>query len=407
MKDLQEERNTCPACMATGMQIFYTVKQVPAHSVLLLTNQQAAIRYPTGDISLGFCPHCGFISNTLFDPTLNEYSANYEATQGYSSTFNAFQRRLAKKLVDRYQLHGKRVIEIGCGQGEFLSLLCEIGDNQGVGFDPAFNFQRLNAPLPEKLQIISDYYSEEYSGFSADLICCRMTLEHIHQVNAFLQTVHRATQGNPATRIFFQVPNVRYVLDTVAFWDIYYEHCSYFSPGSIARLFRNCGFEPLDIWTGYDNQYLMIDARPVLIDSQQTLPAEESLDVLSREVNAFAQRCSRNIVIWQERFHQWRQTAQKTVLWGGGSKSVAFLTTLGLGIDQVEYVVDINPHKKGTFIAGSGQKIVDPGYLTDYRPDTVIVMNPVYCEEIRTQLEQLNLSPRLVSVDSLLEEVAS
>ena len=40
-------------------------------------------------------------------------------------------------LIRRYDLRGKEVIEIGCGKGEFLSLLCEVGDNRGVGFDPA------------------------------------------------------------------------------------------------------------------------------------------------------------------------------------------------------------------------------------------------------------------------------
>ena len=89
-------------------------------------------------IALAFRPACGFISNVAFDPSLQEYSSGYEATQSFSPTFNAFAHRLARQLVDQYDLHGKEIIEIGCGQGEFLTTLCELGDNRGVGFDPAY-----------------------------------------------------------------------------------------------------------------------------------------------------------------------------------------------------------------------------------------------------------------------------
>ena len=62
---------------------------------------------------------------SILDST--EYSGRYESTQGYSPTFNAFHERLAQDMIDRFDLHGKEIIEIGCGNGEFLVLLCELG----------------------------------------------------------------------------------------------------------------------------------------------------------------------------------------------------------------------------------------------------------------------------------------
>jgi hypothetical protein len=57
----------------------------------------------------------------------------------------------------------------------------------------------------------------------------------------------------------------------------------------------------------------------------------------------------------------WRATARpEVVLWGGGSKGVAFLTTLGQSLDDIAYAVDINPIKHGTFMAGTGQEIIAP-----------------------------------------------
>ena len=80
---------------------------------------------------------------------------------------------------------------------------------------------------------------------------------------------------------------------------------------------------------------------------------------------------------------------------------MAFLTTLGITAAEIEYVVDINPHKAGTYMAGTGQKIVTPDSLLTYQPDTVIVMNPIYCREISLMLEQLGVNANLIGVDSI------
>ena len=57
------------------------------------------------------------------------------STQAVSPTFNAFHERLARDLIARFDLHGKRVVELGCGQGEFVTMLAEFGGNEGYGFD--------------------------------------------------------------------------------------------------------------------------------------------------------------------------------------------------------------------------------------------------------------------------------
>jgi hypothetical protein len=76
---------------------------------------------------------------------------------------------------------------------------------------------------------------------------------------------------------------------------------------------------------------------------------------------------------------------------------VAFLTTLKLA-DQIEYVVDINPYRHGKYMPGTGQEIVSPQFLTQYRPQKVIVMNPIYCEEIQRDLDRLSVNADLLSV---------
>ena len=88
---------------------------------------------------------------------------------------------------------------------------------------------------------------------------------------------------------------------------------------------------------------------------------------------------------------------RRAVIWGSGSKCVSFLTTLGIK-DEIEYVVDVNPYRHGKFILGAGKKIMPPEFLKEYKPDVTIVMNPVYCNEIRRMLADMGVATDVISV---------
>jgi SAM-dependent methyltransferase len=379
------------------MSVFYDIRDVPVNSVVLLSTRDAALGYPQGDIALGFCQTCGFISNVAFNQSLTEYAPGYEATQSFSPTFTAFARRLAKRLVEEYDLYDKEIIEIGCGQGEFLTLLCELGNNRGVGFDPAYVSSRNESEAQGRITFIQDFYSEEYADYHADFVCCKMTLEHIPDTADFVSTVRRSLGDRADTIVFFQVPDVTRVLRETAFWDIYYEHCSYFSMGSLARLFRRSGFDVINLAREYDDQYLMIETRPGDGTGGELLEQEKDLDDLVRDVTDFAGSIGQTLESWRRDLSDVARDGRRTVLWGGGSKAVAFLTTLDIR-DEISYAVDINPYKHGTYLAGTGQEIVAPGFLREYQPDRVIIMNPIYLEEIRQDLLGMGLAPELVTV---------
>ncbi|MBE0599276.1 MAG: SAM-dependent methyltransferase, partial [Desulfuromonadales bacterium] len=76
---------------------------------------------------------------------------------------------------------------------------------------------------------------------------------------------------------------------------------------------------------------------------------------------------------------------------------VAFLTALG-NPEAVSAVVDINPHRHGFHMAGSGLPIVAPEALPELAPEAVIIMNPVYREEISATLKVLGLEPEIWTV---------
>lgn len=391
--------STCPSCENGKMQVFYEAKSVPANSCILLSSQEEAKSYPRGDVRLGFCPECGFISNVAFNAQLTEYSGRYEETQGFSSTFNSFHKALAQRMIDRYDLNEKDIIEIGCGKGEFLLLLCEMGNNRGTGFDPGFVQERIDSPAADRINFVKDFYSEKYTEYQGDFVCCKMTLEHIHPTAEFIKTVRRSIGDRLDTVIFFQIPDTTRIINDCAFEDIYYEHCSYFTPGSLARLFRRCGFEVIALATEYDGQYLTIEARPAST-ATGTLPplAEENdLEALKQGVRDFPDKFAEKRGFWENRLEQYVAEGKKMVLWGSGSKGVSFLTTIKVP-DELQYIVDINPYRKGYFMSGTGHQIVGPEFLKDYQPDVVIVMNGIYCDEIGNDLSKMGLNPEIVSL---------
>jgi len=390
---------SCPSCGTDSLDIFYELEGVPIHSVLLLPTRREALNYPTGDIMLGFCQQCGMITNVAFDPTLHTYSEAYEATQSFSPTFSTFHRRLASQLIKRYDLHHKQILEIGCGQGEFLSLLCELGENRGIGFDPVVDEQR--TPTSSELTFIKAFYSEQYAHYKSDFICCKMTLEHIQQTGDFVRMVRRAIDHCSNTIVFFQVPDASRILRSCAFEDIYYEHCSYFTPTSLKTLFQQSGFKVLNTWPDYDGQYLMITAEMITAEISEhktptALHQQGEIAQLAAYVDSFSDRMNEKIEKWQHVIDPYSQNGQRIVIWGSGSKAVSFLS---LNItDEIEYIVDINPYRQGTYMAGTGHEIVGPEFLLEYQPDLVIIMNRVYAEEIGEMLNQMELSPKLMAL---------
>jgi hypothetical protein len=392
----------CPNCRQTDLDDFFTIPNAPTQSLVTIKSREEALAIPRKDIVLTFCNACGFIFNSAFDTTIDHYTRGYEDQQGFSPTFVDFITSVTERFIERYGIRGKQVVEIGCGKGDFIRLISTLGNNQGIGIDPAFVPGR--GEEMDGVRFIREFYSGKHGHLRADCITCRHTLEHIHDTCGFMETVRGSVDGSEPI-LFFEVPSMVRVLDVQAFWDIFYEHCTYFSPGSLARLFRLNGFEVLDLYLEYDNQYLFIEARPATAPSA-IHPLEESVGELKEKTRHFVARINIQLDEWRERLTRFKASGKKVVVWGGGSKvvvwgggskSVGFLTQFA-DLDAIAHVCDINPHMQGNYIPGIGMRYVGPGFLEAYRPDVVIVMNSVYINEIRNDLAARGLHPELLGL---------
>jgi ubiquinone/menaquinone biosynthesis C-methylase UbiE len=392
----QKENFTCPNCNSNEVKIFYTIENIPVHSCVLLNSKEKAENFQKGNINLGFCENCGFIYNTTFIQELLDYTKSYEDQQCFSHRFNIFMKKLIKNLMERYDIYNKNILEIGCGKGDFLLSLCELGNNHGVGIDPAIDIERIGGQIAN-IKFIKDYYSKKYLDYSGEFVCCRHTLEHIHKTFNFLSLVRESIK-NMETIIFFEVPDITRVLKQAAFWDIYYEHCSYFSPTSLSRLFRLCYFEILNLYRAFDNQYLLIEAKPANKISESIHPIEESISYIKKKVNNFSTNTSKKIEEWTYLFKKWKEEDRKIAIWGSGSKCVGFISNLKIE-KQIKYIVDINPYRNGKYLPGIAKKIVSPKALIKNNPDITIIMNPVYKKEIKKILNNMSVKTKIMFLE--------
>ncbi len=382
----------CPNCHSEKIEDFYQMKNAPVQSLVTIKNREEALAIPRHDITLAFCHNCGFIFNSSFDTTIDYYTQGYEDQQGFSPTFKKFITGITNRFIGKYDVRNKDVIEIGCGKGDFISLLAELGNNRGIGIDPAFVEGRME-PNPS-LKFIKEFYSEKHGDLPNDVITCRHTLEHIHATGEFMKTIRKSVKDDDKVILFFEIPSIVRILKIQAFWDIFYEHCTYMSPGSLGRLFRMNGFEVLDMYLEYDEQYLFIEAKPVKETSTKVHPLEEKVEDLWKMAQDFTVKISKRLDDWRTLLENYKKENKKVVVWGGGSKSVGFLTHFD-DINVIEHVVDINPHMKGNYIPGIGLQYKSPDFLKDYKPDAVIIMNGVYVNEIGEMLREMGLEPEL------------
>ncbi|MCR8726840.1 class I SAM-dependent methyltransferase [Frigidibacter sp. ROC022] len=392
---MPESLQTCPACSSKHLDEIYRLDAIPVQSCILLDSAAEARDFPRRPLVLKFCDDCGFVFNSVFDLSQVDYASTTEESQHFSGTFNRFAKQLAAEVASLYDLKGKRTLEIGCGKGEFLQELVQQTGTLGLGVDPGFIPERLPGADGQDIHFQREYFDPATIAETPDFVACRHTLEHIPAVGQFMADIATAIRGRKDVGIFFETPDVRRVLDEGAFWDIYYEHCSYFTLGSHARLFRQAGMDVTKLYLAYDDQYIIQYAEPST--GRPPLPEEDDLDAVRALAKAFPERVAESRAYWIDFVRTRHGEGKRVAIWGGGSKGVSFLTSNDLRT-EVAQVIDINPFKQGRYLPGTGHLVSGPGSLKEAPPDTVIVMNPIYMKEIGADLAAMGLNPELVAV---------
>jgi SAM-dependent methyltransferase len=380
---------TCPVCSSQRIIDVAVTGSVPVFCNQLCRTRADAVAAPRAPVKLVYCEDCGHVHNVAFDERLIRYSPEYENSLHCSAHFQAFAEELASELVRRHRLTGKKVVEVGCGNGEFLRLLCEHGANQGFGFDMSYPGD--GRELPKNISIAATPYGPEHRHLGPDLVCTRHVLEHVARPVTFLREIRESISTGAA--LYVEVPNALYTLRDGGVWDIIYEHCGYFTPDSLRTALESAGFVVELMQEAFDGQFLCAHAQaaPERPPVSRRAPDPELRRVVSEFMCAHASKTS----AWRSSLAELAVQQRRVVAWGAGSKGNTFANVVAQA-EIMPYVVDLNPRKHGMFVAGTGARIVPPEFLAQYRPDVVVVLNPNYEEEIRQRLEGLGLRPTIM-----------
>ncbi|MFN8145394.1 MAG: class I SAM-dependent methyltransferase [Bacteroidia bacterium] len=298
---------------------------------------------------------CGFIFNGTFDPSKMDYDLNYQNEQSNSVYFQEHLENIIDLMESQQLLNGK-IIEIGCGKGYFLNMLRSL-QKDVTGFDPTYE--------GDSEFIIRDYYSSKYESLEADFIVLRHTLEHIYFPLKFLQQI--ASANKYKGKIYIEVPAFEWIQSHNAVEDIFYEHCNYFTRESLQLLFKNSRCEYV-----FNGQYLALTAE------LKDIKSEVEIRHLSATKVHFKDKITK--------YSQFLSTLNNVAIWGAGAKGSTFVNLIDPTCSKVRCVIDINTKKQNQYIGGSGHLIISPDDLKKYAIKTIIVMNPNYLEEIKSQL---------------------
>lgn len=384
-------RIECPVCDGENVSSLVSVPGVPILCNQLCMSPSQARAVATAPIELVLCRTCGHVFNLRYEASFVHYDVNYENSLHHSEHFRSFSDQLAADLCGRHSLRGKTILEVGCGQGEFLRRLCAVAGADGYGFDPGYHESQ---PLDENVKFVRKAVLDVTDAPTPDLLCCRHVLEHVERPVPFFSWIVAKLLASGPFAVYLEVPNALYTLRDEGIWDLVYEHPSYFTPPSFTAFARRAGLRDVETLEAYRGQFLSLHARAG--GSELALPVgRDAIEALADLGENFARTFAHKIAHWEQRLSALLGEGKAIAVWGAGSKGNTFLNLIAAG-RRVPYVIDVNPAKQGHFVAGTGQPIVGPERLRGEPPDTVIVMNPVYFEEIRSRLGSLGIHPEFL-----------
>jgi SAM-dependent methyltransferase len=382
----------CPICEAGDCFDFLEISGLPVTVGALCPTQEQAFHATKGDLKLAFCKQCSYVWNRAYEPGKHDYIPGYEISLHFSNVYQNFLEKLAKRLVESYQLRRKTVLEIACGTGHFLRMLCELGSNRGIGVDPVLEHEGIERLDSTQIEFIRDKFSERYADLQCDFICCRQALHAISNPKELVQVVRRTIGPERCTPVYFEVVNASAVFRKHSVWQLMYEYYSFFTPASLARLFSETGFEVRCVQPCYeDGQYLQLEAIPARKTKVTTESTTRDVEATLKDVLAFANEFRRKIANWEQKLAAIHKSGQRAIAWGAGGRGINFLNLVRAS-QFVPYIVDINPTRCGGFIPGTGQEVVAPEFLREYRPNLLLLTNPTYEKEVRKHVAEMGIS---------------
>ncbi|MEJ3747173.1 class I SAM-dependent methyltransferase [Actinomycetes bacterium KLBMP 9797] len=374
----------CDACGAAALSPFSDFGDIPVETGTHFATEAEAKASPVGRVILGYCPECAYVRNLAFDEALVDPAAPTDMNLYHSATFRAFSSAVIADLAGRLPLRGRRVLEVGCAQGEFLRELCQVAGCTGVGYDASYAGREGPDPSGADLRRGPAPLAAPLPPF--DVLVSRFVLEHVADPYAFLSRLRAHADGRTVVG-HLQVPDAGYDLSTAG-WEVIYPHVSYFNASALCRIAARAGWRVEGTGPLFSGliRYLEVSTGPV---SPVGLVAERDRQLAA--IRDFDDRHHAERRRWRDTIGRLAADGARPVLWGAGSRGVQLLNFADAD-RRFAAVVDVNPAKWGRHLPVTGHRVDEPASLAGLGTRAVVITNPVYRDEIGKSLAELGIS---------------
>ena len=391
---------TCIAC-GHALSPLMTLDDMPASAQNIPAASELAEDHPLS-LTLCQCPSCGLVQ---FDTEPVDYYRDVIRAGGGTRTMTRLRHEEYARLLTAMQehhIHGRRIVEVGCGRGEFLRMWQNLAeDPEGAAAlardqarDP-LSGQPNAAPLHlvglehkpslvEEANAVADKKYRVYEGFATgdvrypegpfDAFVQFNFLEHQPDPCDMLRNIGRNLK--PQALGLITVPSFEYILRYNGYYELLRDHIANYTEFTLQKLLQDCGFELLsmDLVNRDTIEAIVRKADPDelselhysgrLIDVSAL---RDSYDRLSASVNAHIDHLS--------------ESHRTMAIWGASHQGFTLAATTKLS-GRVEYIIDSAPYKQGRFSPASHIPIVAPDYAVAHPVDEILIVAPGYTDEI-------------------------
>lgn len=391
---------TCIAC-GHALSPLMTLDDMPASAQNIPAASELAEDHPLS-LTLCQCPSCGLVQ---FDTEPVDYYRDVIRAGGGTRTMTRLRHEEYARLLTAMQehhIHGRRIVEVGCGRGEFLRMWQNLAeDPEGAAAlardqerDP-LSGQPNAAPLHlvglehkpslvEEANAVADKKYRVYEGFATgdvrypegpfDAFVQFNFLEHQPDPCDMLRNIGRNLK--PQALGLITVPSFEYILRYNGYYELLRDHIANYTEFTLQKLLQDCGFELLsmDLVNRDTIEAIVRKADPDelselhysgrLIDVSAL---RDSYDRLSASVNAHIDHLS--------------ESRRTMAIWGASHQGFTLAATTKLG-GRVEYIIDSASFKQGRFSPASHIPIVAPDYAVAHPVDEILIVAPGYTDEI-------------------------
>jgi SAM-dependent methyltransferase len=352
--------NKCLVCGASleDAQTLFVCDNMPGSAQDIPTKEELP-----GDkgiqLTLVQCRRCGLVQIPT-EPV--QYYKKVIRAGGTTSTMVNLRNTQYQEFLDRFGLKGKKILEVGCGRGEFLRIWNHFDVHAvGIEFDPGL----VDLARKEGLEVYEAYADDagtDLPGAPYDAFVQFNFLEHQPRPNEMLQCIYNNLTDDGVGLV--TVPSWEYILKYDGYYELLKDHLAYFSEETLKFLFQKNGFEIVDCRTvNRDTHSLLVKKRRAVDVSSW----KESVATLKHELFAYVDGF----------IHQGRKVA----VWGASHQGFTLISSLGLS-EKIAYIIDSAPFKQGKYAPASHVPIVDRKHFFEDPVDSILIVAPGYTDEI-------------------------